>query len=362
MRAIVKSKRGFTLIELLVVIAIIAVLISLLLPAVQSAREAARRAQCVNNLKQMGLALHGYHDIHGSFPMGAMFGIVSPPATYQAKQNLSPHVAMLPFLEQTAVYNAFNLIWGCEDNAGTWVYKVQRTAQTAQLKMYLCPSDVYSGKSNNNATTNTNNYYGSVGTTTNLTNSSTGIASLANVETSGFFGFQRVYNMAASTDGLSNTIAFSEAVVGNPNQGYRQRNVGLNRVTAIPAAALLTNAAANPAATLQGLKACTAAWQSGSGGSIDRQRGQNWAHGAMAFTLFNTIATPNHSQDMWTHCSNVSSGALGVYSNADSFHPGGVNACMGDGSVKFLKDSVNQQVYWGLGTRNGGEVISADAY
>jgi prepilin-type N-terminal cleavage/methylation domain-containing protein/prepilin-type processing-associated H-X9-DG protein len=354
--------RGFTLIELLVVIAIIAVLISLLLPAVQSAREAARRAQCVNNLKQMGLALHGYHDIHGSFPMGAMHGIVSPPATYQAKQNLSVHVALLPYLEQTQVYNAFNLIWGCEDNAGTWVYRVQETAQRAQMKMYLCPSDIYAGKNNNNATTNTNNYYGSIGTTTNLVNNNTGIATLANVETSGFFGFQRVYAMNNCTDGLSNTVAFSEAVVGNPSQSFRQKNVGLNRVTAIPAAALLTDASSNPAATIQGLKACTAAWQSGSGGSLDTQRGQNWAHGAMAFTLFNTIATPNHSQDMWTHCSNVASGSLGVYSNVDSFHPGGANFCFGDGSVKFIKDSTNQRIYWGLGTRSGGEVISADAF
>src|ERR1700704_1644051 len=97
-------RRGFTLIELLVVIAIIAVLIALLLPAVQAAREAARRAQCVNNLKQIGIALHNYHDVNGSFPMGAGNCLQTYPGTYQSKQAISVHAALLPQLEQTAIY------------------------------------------------------------------------------------------------------------------------------------------------------------------------------------------------------------------------------------------------------------------
>ena len=82
----------------------------------------------------------------------------------------------------------------------------------------------------------------------------------------------------------------------------------------------------------------------------------------MAFTLFNTIVTPNSTQDQWTHCSNVDSGALGVYSNVDSYHPGGVNILMADGSVRFIKDGINQRSWWSLGTKAGGEVVSADAY
>src|SRR5262245_48806032 len=120
-------RRGFTLIELLVVIAIIAVLIALLLPAVQAAREAARRAQCVNNLKQIGLALHNYHSVHNVFAMGCSSGMWSDPVTYNVKQNLSVHALILPFLEQTQVYNSLNFNWGCEDSTATLCYWINIT-------------------------------------------------------------------------------------------------------------------------------------------------------------------------------------------------------------------------------------------
>ena len=160
-------RKGFTLIELLVVIAIIAVLIALLLPAVQAAREAARRSQCVNNMKQMGIAIHNYHNVHNVFPMGASSGIYDATMVYNAKQNLSLHAALLPFLEQTQVYNAINFNWGCEDNNTILCYKINFTGTTAQIKAFVCPSDPNAGIPDLNNTSNTNNYYGCVGTTMN---------------------------------------------------------------------------------------------------------------------------------------------------------------------------------------------------
>src|SRR5947209_1510973 len=134
-------RRGFTLIELLVVIAIIAVLIALLLPAVQAAREAARRMQCTNNLKQIGLALHNYHSANGSFPMGCSSGMYSGIGVYNVKQNLSAHAQMLPFLEQQQIYNALNFSWGCEDNTAVLCYLINATGTNAQIKAFVCPSD-----------------------------------------------------------------------------------------------------------------------------------------------------------------------------------------------------------------------------
>ncbi len=163
-------RRGFTLIELLVVIAIIAVLIALLLPAVQAAREAARRIQCTNNLKQIGLAIHNYHSTSDVFPMGCSSGIYDTSMVYNAKQNLSAHAAMLPYLEQKQIYDAINFNFGCEDASNAYCYQVNATGTNAQIKAFLCPSDPLAGAPDHNNTTNTNNYYASVGTTMNFSN------------------------------------------------------------------------------------------------------------------------------------------------------------------------------------------------
>jgi prepilin-type N-terminal cleavage/methylation domain-containing protein/prepilin-type processing-associated H-X9-DG protein len=350
-------RRAFTLIELLVVIAIIAVLIALLLPAVQAAREAARRAQCTNNLKQIGLALHNYHDLNGAFPMGAGSGMEML-GQYLAKQAWSYLGALLPQIGEMPLYNAANFNFGVDSSNQAGL--VNGTVIKSQVKAFVCPSDPVAGALSTGP--GTNNYYGCVGTTTNLNNSNTSIASLSNVPVSGLFGFQMSTSIRDCVDGLSNTVAASEAVVGGPTQSFGGKDVGLNSVTGIPAAAQLFDASSNPTATLQGINACTAAWRTGSGGSIDSQRGKFWAHGAIAQTLFNTIVTPNLQQTQWTHCSSTSSTSIGTYSNADSLHAGGVNTLMADGSVRFIKESINQRTWWTMGTKAGGEVISADSF
>jgi prepilin-type N-terminal cleavage/methylation domain-containing protein/prepilin-type processing-associated H-X9-DG protein len=356
------KRRAFTLIELLVVIAIIAVLIALLPPAVQAAREAARRIQCFNNLKQIGLALHNYHSANSTFPMGCSSGHWSSPTVYNVKQNLSAHAQMLPFLEQQQIYNAINFYWGCEDSVSVMCFPINATATNAQIKAFVCPSDPNGGKPDHNNTSNTNNYYGCVGTTMNfplINNKSLNVPSI-NWPSTGLFTYQQSYAIRAVTDGTSNTIAFAEAVVGNQSELKRQKHIGLNTVGALTPS-LLYDAEQNVPLALAGVQACNQAWATGSG-VVDKQRGENWAHGCMAMTLFNTIATPNQYGDEWTHCSSISSTALAALSNSDSYHPGGVNVLMADGHVKFIKDSINYRTWWSLGTKANGEVVSADSY
>jgi prepilin-type N-terminal cleavage/methylation domain-containing protein/prepilin-type processing-associated H-X9-DG protein len=352
-------RRGFTLIELLVVIAIIAVLIALLLPAVQAAREAARRTQCVNNMKQIGLALHNYHEVNNAFPMGASLTAYTGPGVYSAKQNFSALAAMLPQLGESAIYNAINFSWGCEDSTTVICYAINKTAENNKINAFCCPSDPNAGVPDHNSIANTNNYMGSMGTSTLIT-TNTGATTLS-VDTTGMFTWQKSYGINSFTDGTSNTVAYAEGIVGNQSLALGQKRIGIESVTTLSTAALVMDAWTNQAGTLANLAACDAAWRNKSG-TVDTQRGEDWSHGSNDMTLFNTIATPNYNNNLWTDCGVTSSGSLVNYSNAGSYHAGGVNVLMADGSVKFVKDSVSRNTWWSLGTKSNGEVIDAGSY
>ena len=356
--------RGFTLIELLVVIAIIAVLIALLLPAVQSAREAARRIQCTNNLKQIGLALHNYHQANGSFPIGGTTAIAG--GTYGLKEwtwgSWSVHAMMLPYLEQSPLANAANFSLTTQLGAGTYI---NATVFNANIAAFLCPSDGLGGTSASSLSNN-NNYFGSIGTTTYPSaQTATGIFApgTSNQSTGGSLN-HIVYGIQAVTDGTSNTVAFAEGAVGdlshftNFRDGISWTNSG--------AYYQAFDAWAKQSYILAGIQKCSLMWTTKQDQSTPEDKGWRWASPATGHSLFNTIVPPNSPTAPWSGCRpdcgpgcQVSNGQ---YENSTSFHPGGCNVGFADGSVKFIKSSIAMKTWWSLGTKAGGEVISSDAY
>lgn len=363
MNQIKMKKRGFTLIELLVVIAIIAVLISLLLPAVQSAREAARRAQCINNLKQIGLALHNYHSTHESFPHGASVTISALPNTYLHWNDWSAQALLLGFTEQVPLYNAANFNLAVWHSGRTPLgYAANLTVFNTVVSQYLCPSDNEAGKSN------TNSYFASVGPNTQAE----GMASIDGTTgkpkggrgSPGLFGYTYSFGLRDCTDGTSNTIAFSEVLVSPGGSQKVTRRTGMVNVAGSRYYHAFVDQTTT-AGTMALINACDIKWRAGTaaGGDYPNAVGARWSMGVSGWTMFSTILTPNEKP--WGSC-RVGCGGCGAdntsMTNATSLHPGGVNVCMGDGSVKFVKNSIGRQIWVALGTRDGGEVLSSDSY
>jgi len=351
------SPSGFTLIELLVVIAIIAVLIALLLPAVQSAREAARRAQCTNNLKQIALACHNYESSTGAFPMGNVaqnatadgFG-----AACVVSKLYDAFAYILPYMEQGTDYNAYNFQWPGDMYPKSAAQGANVTAGTTKINSFVCPSDqlappapptqytiaVNQGSYGMNRGRIENIYF-------NWINNS-GVATMYG-NTCGYGGGdgmfmpEGVVRVADVTDGTSNTLLMGEM------SRFPNENTGT--------AWMWSN--------------LTAAWGDGS-----------WFSGSVRVTggAF-VLAPPNTPADTtgaifsacfancvlppdWLNNATIPGGPcnrLGQWAFR-GFHPGGVNFAFADGSVRFIKNSVNLSAYRGLGTRALGEVISADQY
>jgi prepilin-type N-terminal cleavage/methylation domain-containing protein/prepilin-type processing-associated H-X9-DG protein len=343
-------RRAFTLIELLVVIAIIAILIGLLLPAVQKVREAAARTQCLNNLKQLGLAMHNYEGAIGHLPPA--FANTTPPAW----TGLPPYffswsaLAMLnPFLEQTNIYNAMDLtqpIWMPSPPYG--ISLPNQFAVQQVVKLFLCPSDkmqpVVNPGDYSVPTMGPTNYAVCVGTGT--TNGGPPFGSPVNAD--GMFMAGPGFKITDIADGSSNTAMMSESLLGDGPE-----NAG-GALPPVPQAVQRVYAY-----TGFGTPLSDAACAGAGAWNVSNRRGYSWATGDMRCTSYNHYYTPNApiydcvTNDLTTITSMA-------FRAARSWHTGGVNVLFGDGSVRFVNQSVSLTTWRALATRSGGDLPGSD--
>ncbi len=348
MRAI---RRGFTLIELLVVIAIIAVLIALLLPAVQAAREAARRSQCVNNVKQLVLGVMNYADINGALPPSGSTTVAT------ARQNWSLKARILPFIEQQPLYNAMNAANGMPSadppSASTedpvWS---NSTMLHVQVNVFNCPSD----GNTPNQSYNSSNYANNMGNNPGFNNqnfdgpayfigssSATLCAPGSGTATNTYLG---VVTLASVVDGTSNTVIFGEVAKGTNSSTGPSKTL----IFTMGGTDCANSTSANPDFLLS--NACQAATTVG-----DTEKMMQWSRYYVGRGgPYSHTTPPNTKACIYSSVANFPN-PIG----ASSWHPGGVNVGMLDGSVKFIKNSVNYQAWHAIASKAGGEVIDANS-
>ncbi|MGP0069446.1 MAG: DUF1559 domain-containing protein [Isosphaeraceae bacterium] len=351
---------GFTLIELLVVIAIIAVLIALLLPAVQAAREAARRSQCVNNMKQIGLAISNYESSQGSYPPGAIHYQESPMDCSQASRGFSMFLLLMPMMEQQTIYNSINFTMPTGGAAP--IMFIQSTGLLAKVNSFVCPSD----QPQQSQVSGSGNYYtqcsyAACAGTRDIWHWWCGCpggpggpcTTSPDIQPDGVFGGGFICKVASVTDGTSNTIFAGEfsRYINDPDAVFNSwtralwfsSNIGNN--TARPQCLAGTGPAINAPLMVSDVTNFDGGWQ--------------WLTG---------------NCDDWLYFSSPDVRQAGQY-GFRSLHPGGANFLFGDGSVHFLKQTINMGtptwsttgtnmtgVYRQLSTRAGGETVSSDSY
>ncbi|HWE40249.1 MAG TPA: DUF1559 domain-containing protein [Isosphaeraceae bacterium] len=347
-------RRGFTLIELLVVIAIIAVLIALLLPAVQAAREAARRIQCTNNLKQIGLSLHNYESSNGTFPMTTILipGSTSPgdyatlPKGFQSSWSVFARVSN--YMEQANLANAINY-------SLTYSAKANTTVTFTVLNFLHCPSDPgpFYDLPNLGATGDGTTSYGTCDGDWYVWSVNWPAAAVG-PKNKALFGPVYSRTIASVTDGLSNSMAVSEGTIGHLQSRHCSSAAGTDPPgfvsssmtqpapgqASIAMLATLISSCANPPAPVGHTR---------------------WSNGGVYYSGFTTACPPNQPID-WDWVDENDGGPTWMSLSASSLHPGGINVLFADGSVKFIKNTIAPTTWSALGTIAGGEVVSADQY
>ncbi len=354
-------RTGFTLIELLVVIAIIAILIALLLPAVQSAREAARRLQCTNHLKQIGLALHNYNSVNNVFPPGRI-------NTYVAGGGhcWGAYSQMLPYLELQTLFNTMNFSTNPDPDYTSTSAVVNMTAAVTVVNALMCPSDggpslvqVGGGRYA------VHNYLLNVGSGCSVVQNPPAGATFPN----GILYENSAVSFAMILDGTSQTVSMSETIRSTDGAP-----TGFNTLSVFardPLAGFVitgNNTAGNGPAIIDDASYASLCLNRNPPSGFQPTRGVKWLYGAPGHSMYNHRRPPNdkrydcrgglpHSDKSPADWQNLS---LNITSR--SRHPGGVNSLFCDGHVQFVKESINVNAWQGLGTRSGREVVSADAF
>ena len=309
-------RRAFTLIELLVVIAIIAILIGLLLPAVQKIREAANRMKCTNNLKQIALAAHNYHDTNSQFPPGWDFAT-----------SFGELVHLLPYIEQDNVCKTMDMMMPLTD-------PVNMPSQNIAISTYRCPSDRQNPMPSLGAPTN---YYGNAGSIPVFV-IARGLNSGPPAPNGVFYSGSNRLTFADITDGTSSTAFFSERKLGDGNMGMVSP---FEDVFNGPNAAVGRPADANEATVW-----CNSVDVNNPANQFPIFMGAPWGHGQHHYQH---VTPPNGRSCGWLP-------SLRACMAATSRHPGGVNVAFGDGGVRFVPNSIDINIWRALGSRDGGEV------